>query len=432
MKLSLNRLIVLSMACACIGWLAPVLWPNPAQAQDELKIAAVVNDDVITQLDVYMRLRMAMLSAKLQDTPETRQRLLPTVMRTLIDDHLKTQEAKARGINVPQSEIDSRIDAIAQRNNMSRSDFENLLASNGVLVNALGDQIRSDLSWALLVQRKLRPTIRITDEEINESLNRAKEARGQEEYHLSQIFLAVDSPKDVAQVQQSAQRLLEQLQGGAEFGSLATEFSQDTGADRGDLGWVRADEIDSAVARAVVQAAKGADAKGKVLGPIQGTGGFYLVRIEDMRQAGATTVSQGTVHMAELLWSLAANAADSEVAAATTQAKAMAGKSQSCQDFQRQAADAAPAQFRDLGRVSIDDLPPEIKTYAINQPVGTSTQPIRGAGGVAVFVVCDRGDANGELSRVAIADRLAQERLETLARGYLSDLRRAAIIDIRL
>jgi peptidyl-prolyl cis-trans isomerase SurA len=353
-------------------------------------------------------------------------------MRTLIDDHLKTQEAKARGINIPQAEIDSRIDAIAQRNNMSRSDFEGLLASNGVLVSALGDQIRADLSWNLLVQRKLRPTIRITDEEINESLNRAKEARGQEEYHLSQIFLAVDSPKDVSQVRQSAQRLLEQLQGGANFSSLATEFSQDTGADGGDLGWVRADEIDSAVAREVVEAAKGADAKGKILGPIQGTGGFYLVRIEDMRQAGATTVTQGTVHMAELLWALASNAADSEVAAAMAQAKAMSGKSQSCQDFQREAADAAPAQFRDLGRVSIGDLPPEIKTYAINQPVGTSTQPLRGAGGVAVFVVCDRGDASGELSRVAIADRLAQERLETLARGYLSDLRRAAIIDIRL
>ncbi len=57
---------------------------------------------------------------------------------------------------------------------------------------------------------------------------------------------------------------------------------------------------------------------------------------------------------------------------------------------------------------------------------------IRGSGGIAVFVVCDRTDASGEVSRVAIADRLAQERLETLARGYLSDLRRAAIIDIRL
>ncbi|HEY4164733.1 MAG TPA: peptidylprolyl isomerase [Dongiaceae bacterium] len=427
-----DRLLVLGMLCVCIGGLTSVLSLRPAQAQDELKIAAVINDDVITQLDVYMRLRMAMLSAKLQDTPETRQRLLPTVMRTLIDDHLKTQEAKARGIDISQREIDARIGVIAQRNNMSRSDFDNLLASNGILVTALGDQIRSDISWSLLVQRKLRPTIRITDEEINESLDRAKEARGQQEYHLSQIFLAVDSPKDVTQVQQSAQRLLEQLQGGAEFGSLATEFSQDTGADGGDLGWVRADEIDQAVAREVVVAAKGADAKGKLLGPIQGTGGFYLVRIEDTRQAGVATVTPGTVHMAQLLWALAANAADSEVAAAGNQAKAMAGKSQSCQDFQRQAADAAPAQFRDLGTVSINDLPPEIKTYAINQPVGTSTPPIRGSGGVAVFVVCDRGDASGELSRVAIADRLAQERLETLARGYLSDLRRAAIIDIRL
>jgi peptidyl-prolyl cis-trans isomerase SurA len=429
----LGRLLARAALCACIVGLAPLLSLHFAQAQDELKIAAVVNDDVITQLDVYTRLRMAMLSAKLQDTPETRQRLLPTVMRTLIDDHLKTQEAKARGINVSQDEIDARIDMIAKRNNMSRADFENLLASNGVLVTALGDQIRADLSWSLLVQRKLRPTIRITDEEINESLNRAKEARGQQEYHLSQIFLAVDSPKDAAQVQQSAQRLLEQLQSGAEFGSLATEFSQDTGAaDGGDLGWVRADEIDPAVAREVIQAAKGADAKGKVVGPVRGTGGFYLVRIEDMRQAGVTTVTPGTVHMAEMLWSLAPNAANSEVAAATTQAKAMTGKSQSCEEFQRQAADMAPAVFRDLGRVSVSDLPPEIKTYAINQPVGSPTPPIRGAGGVAVFVVCDRGDAGGELSRVAIADRLAQERLETLARGYLSDLRRAAIIDIRL
>ena len=35
-------------------------------------------------------------------------------------------------------------------------------------------------------------------------------------------------------------------------------------------------------------------------------------------------------------------------------------------------------------------------------------------------------------SRTAIADRLGQQRLETLARGYLSDLRRAAVIDIRM
>jgi peptidyl-prolyl cis-trans isomerase SurA len=66
------------------------------------------------------------------------------------------------------------------------------------------------------------------------------------------------------------------------------------------------------------------------------------------------------------------------------------------------------------------------------QQVGEPTAAIKGDGGVAIFVVCDRGDTSGQISRVAIADRLAAERLETLARGYLSDLRRSAYIDIRL
>src|SRR5688572_17109666 len=70
----------------------------PASAQDTLRIAAVVNDDIISELDVFMRLRMAMLSAKLQDTEETRRRLLPQVLRNLIDDRLKMQEAKRTGV----------------------------------------------------------------------------------------------------------------------------------------------------------------------------------------------------------------------------------------------------------------------------------------------------------------------------------------------
>src|ERR1051325_12255055 len=70
----------------------------PARAQDTLRIAAVVNEDIITELDVYMRLRMAMLSAKLDDNDETRRRLLPQVLRNLIDDHLKLQEAKRQGV----------------------------------------------------------------------------------------------------------------------------------------------------------------------------------------------------------------------------------------------------------------------------------------------------------------------------------------------
>ena len=420
-------LLVLLAAIGLAAGTVPLA--RPAAAQDELKIAAVVNDDVITQLDVFMRLRMSMLSAKLQDTPETRQRLLPTVMRALIDDHLKYQEAKAQGVTVGDAEVNNRIETLAKRNNMTRQDFETMLNGNGVLITALSDQIRSDIAWSRLVQRALRSTIHITDDEITEALNRQKSAKGMLEYHLSQIFLQVDSPKDAPQVQQSAQRLMEQLQSGADFASLASEFSQDTTASNGgDVGWLRADEVDPAIARELQAAGSGANAKGKLLGPIAGTGGYFLVRIEDTRVGEETAVAPGSVHMVQLIWRLNTNPSDKEVQSAQDQADAYAGKVTSCDEFERDAPETAV--FRDFGRVRFDDMPPEIRQIASTQPIGQPTKGIRGTGGVAVFVICDRGGAGN--SRVAIADRLAAERLETLARGYLSDLRRAAYIDIRL
>src|SRR4051794_7609028 len=86
----------------------------PARAQDTLRIAAVVNEDIITELDVYMPLRMAMLSAKLDDNDETRRRLLPQVLRNLIDDHLKLQEAKRLSIKINPSDVEKRLSTLAE------------------------------------------------------------------------------------------------------------------------------------------------------------------------------------------------------------------------------------------------------------------------------------------------------------------------------
>jgi peptidyl-prolyl cis-trans isomerase SurA len=422
---------IVAILCLLIGLAAGA---RTAVAQDELKIAAVVNDDVITQLDVFARLRAAMLSARLEDTPETRQHLLPNVMRSLIDEHLKAQEAKSQGVTVGDGEVNARIASLAGRNNMSREDFESMLSSNGILVSALADQIRADISWGRLVQRKLRSTIRITDAEINEALARTKAAQGKAEYRLSQIFQAIDSPKDAAAVQQSIQRLVEQLQSGADFASLAQEFSQDTSATNGgDIGWRRPDQVDPAIAAQLTPLGSGDAVRGKVLGPIQGTGGYYLIRIEDVRTGDESVVAPGSVHLVRLLWPLAPNASEGEVKATQEQADVFSTKqAHSCEEFERLSQDAAPAVFTDLGRVPVDTMPPEIRNMVMTQEVGEPTSAIHGDGGVAIFVVCDRGDSKGEISRVAIADRLAAERLETMARGYLSDLRRAAYIDIRL
>jgi len=389
-----------------------------------------VNDDIISELDVYMRVRMAMMSAKLEDSEESRQRLLPQVLRNLIDDRLKMQEAKRAGIKVNPADVEKRIDRLAERNKMTREDLEAFLKDNGILVDAIADQITAELNWARLVQRTLRPRIVITDQEINDEAARMKATQGQTEYKVYQIFLAVDAPNQESDVRDSAERLIEQLHAGADFESLAQEFSQDEGALKGgNWGWLRLDQMEPSVAKEIQLAATG-----DLVGPVRGTGGYYIAFAKETRVSGSgDTTGAGSVTVKQILWSLPANAADKEVNRAISQAKMVAGKIENCGQMVEVANEASPGVYRELGSVPVNDLPKQVQSVAINQPIDLPSDPIRTNQGVGLYLICARqaGDDESQ-SRTAIGDRLGQQRLETLARGYLSDLRRAAVIDIRM
>ena len=101
--------------------LAVLCTQQPAKAelrQDDtaVVIAAVVNDDVITEYDVIARMRLVMLSARIPDTPENRERLLPQVLRSLIDERLQIQEAQRLEISVEKDELEAAIRRIEEAN----------------------------------------------------------------------------------------------------------------------------------------------------------------------------------------------------------------------------------------------------------------------------------------------------------------------------
>ncbi len=347
----------------------------------------MVNDDLISELDVYMRLRMAMLSAKLEDTEETRQRLLPQVLRNLIDDRLKMQEAKRAGIKVNPADVEARINRLAERNNLTREDLESFLKGNGILIDAVADQITTELNWARLVQRTLRPRIVITDQEINDEAARMKQTQGQTEYKMYQIFLAVDAPDQESDVRNSASRLIDQLRAGADFESLAQEFSQDEGAMKGgNWGWQRLDQMEPAVAKEIQLVPAG-----NLVGPVRGTGGYYIAYASETRVSGSgDTTGAGSVTLKQILWSLPANAAESEVNRAFSQAKTVAGKIENCGQMAEVANEASPGVYRELGSVPVNDLPQQVQSIAINQPVDVPSNPVRVNQGVGLYLICAR------------------------------------------
>src|SRR5689334_7346680 len=71
---------------------------NPPGAAPDMRIAAVVNDEIISIFDLVSRIRMVMLSSNIPDTPETRQKIGPQILRALVDEKLELQEAKKKNV----------------------------------------------------------------------------------------------------------------------------------------------------------------------------------------------------------------------------------------------------------------------------------------------------------------------------------------------
>jgi peptidyl-prolyl cis-trans isomerase SurA len=253
---------------------------RPATAQDTLRIVALVNDDVITAIDLAIRTEMVIAQSRVQGTPETRERLRPQVLRALIDDRLRQQAADNEGISVPQDSIDNRMNQLAQNNNLSLDEFREALRQNNLDPNWLEEQIRTEIAWGMLVNRKFRPNVVITDADIDAAERRLREDAGKTEYRLAEIFLSVDDPNDTETVRESADRLMEQLKKGVDFAEIARQFSQAATAGNGGLlGWVAPGDLAPEIATAVQSLQPET-----IAGPIRSEGGFHILKLLDQRQ----------------------------------------------------------------------------------------------------------------------------------------------------
>jgi len=253
---------------------------RPVAAQDTLRIVALVNDDVITAIDLAVRTEMIIASTGVPDTPESRQRLRPQVLRALIDDRLRQQAADKEGVSVPQDRIDERMSQLAQNNNMSLDQFRDALKHNHIDPNWLEEQIRTEIAWGTLVNKKFRSNIIITDADIDAAERRLQEDAGKTEYRLAEIFLSVDDPNDTETVRESAGRLIEQLKKGSDFAEMARQFSQSaTASNGGALGWVSPGDLPQEIATAVQTLQPDT-----VSDPIRSEGGFHILKLLDQRQ----------------------------------------------------------------------------------------------------------------------------------------------------
>ena len=400
----------------------------PAMAQDVLSIAAIVNDEVVSAYDVQQRTNLVLVSTGLQNNRETRRRLARQVLRTLIDERIQMQEAKRLNIKVNQADVDRAIRRIERQGNIPEGRFPDLLRSQGIAPEILMAQIRANIAWTKLVQRRLRPTVTVSDDEIDAVIERLEANAGQEEQRVREIFLAVDSPDDDEEVRRSAGRLIDQIRAGARFAAVARQFSQGvTAAVGGDVGWVQPGQMPEELEDALAGMRPG-----EVSDPIRSTGGYYVVTLSERRQVLSRDPAAIELDLKQILLPLDNQAAPADVATQTRLAEAIRGNIADCDDIETIAKELKSSESGALGKVRLGDLPDNLRAAVGPLKVGEVSAPVRTGAGVHLFMVCGReGDVEQGPDPEAIREVLGNRRLSMLARRYLRDLRRDAVVEFR-
>jgi peptidyl-prolyl cis-trans isomerase SurA len=397
----------------------------PAQ---ETRIAAIVNDDVVSLNDVANRLELIMRSSGMEDTPQNRSRLSAQVVRNLIDEKLQMQEAKRLNITVSRDEVDQAFGRIEQQNNMAKGALDKFLSERGIARSSLVDQLTASVGWNKLVRNRLLQDVTISDEEVTEALNQIKQDADTPQNRVSEILIAVDNPTQEEEAKRLADRLIDQIRGGSNFATIAEQFSQSpSAAVGGDIGWVTPNQLLPELGDAIQKMQPG-----QISYPIHTAGGYYILYLLDRRKIGQANPGDTLLSLVEVALPLAPAATGDEQARVAAEVQHISEGAKSCGELAQIGRERAPQSSREIPEIKASELPAQMRDVVLALAVAEPSKPLAMPGGIGVVMVCRRTDPPGGLpSREEITDQLARARLDALARRYLRDLRRGAYVDIR-
>ena len=402
---------------------------NPALAQDEQKIAAIVNDEIITAYDVGQRSRLALSSSGIPVDDQALAQVEDQILRQLIDERLQLQEARKREIVVSEEEISAAMAEIIRNNDMTMDVFEQFLESNGIQRSTLERQIRTELAWNRTINKMMGFRIAVSEEMINRQLEQLRAYAGRSERLVSEIFLPIDRPENEEIARQFAVNLVEQVKTGASFSNLARQFSQgSTAASGGDLGWVRegqlAPELDLALAAIPV---------GGLSDPVRGPEGWYIFGVRDSRVIAGGDPNLATVTMRQIVVPVDVATASEDLARERIAlAESIRNRITGCDSVDQVVASAPGVRVERLDEIQLGSVDPQFRARLRDLQAGQTSSAIPMDDGLSMFVMCQRVDPEGGLpSRDAVQSTIERQQLSLLAKRYMRDLRADGTVELR-
>jgi peptidyl-prolyl cis-trans isomerase SurA len=261
------------------------------------RVAAVVNNEIITLGEVMKRASADLQRADQETPPEERakkhQEITLKVLDGIIDERLLDQELRESKIVIEDKQVDLGIQEVMKRYNFTAEQLSQAVANEGLSLSEYREQMRKQLGRYQLMREKVAKLVKVSDSDIRSEYDRMARDEGKEiEVHVRHIVVSVSDKAPQAEVDKAFatanEIAIEARQPGVDFAELAKKRSQgSSAADGGDLGFFRKGAMVPAFEKVAFTLKPG-----EVSDPVRTAVGWHVLKLEERRAVGLLPLAE--------------------------------------------------------------------------------------------------------------------------------------------
>ncbi len=198
------------------------------------------------EVEKYFRTQTA--GSNQQPTGEQATSLRLSILRQLIDNEILMRRAEKLGLLATDDDVDRRLNEI--KSPYTNEEFDARLKERQITLDDFKRDIRRQLTVDKVINKEVTSKINISDADINSYYEGHKAEFNfiEPQYHLARILVSPfpnpqvqnNKARNDTEAKQKIQTILNRLDSGDDFATLAANFSEDTetSGNGGDLGFV--------------------------------------------------------------------------------------------------------------------------------------------------------------------------------------------------
>jgi len=421
--------------CSKIFYVILVLLPlNVFADMKEIdRIVAIVDDDVITKIELQQSFNtivgnLRKQGKQLPPAPVLSKKILDKLIMEKIQENL----AEKIGIRQDETTLNRTIHKMAEQNGLNLSDFISTLKEQNINYEVFRQQIQKQITLSRLQQKFVDSKVIISNHDVdNYLLNFKDELNANKLYHPAIILVSVPegaSADEISQLKLKAETIHKKLTDGADFNSTAIEFSDAGNAlEGGDLGWRKANELPSMIAKVTPNLEVGKFSK-----PIKSDIGFLIVKLLETKNAMQHEINETHARHILIKTNLNINDDQAKEHLSNLRIRLLAGE-----DFEKLAKahsddKVSASQGGDLGWFKPGTMVAEFDLALTNLKIGEISPIIKTPFGFHLIQVLDRRqrDNSEEFIRSKIRQNLREKAIAEKKLYWLRQIRDEAHIEI--